>query len=45
MLLEETRTCDRDLRGFDGSDARATKGAGIPKGHPPWGAPLVAPKA
>jgi len=45
MLLDETTSHDRDLRGFDGGSARTTTGAGIPKGHPPWGAPLVAPKA
>ena len=45
MLHEQTTTYDRDLRGFDGWDARTTKGAGCPEGHPPWGAPLVAPKA
>ena len=45
MLNEERRTSDRDLRGFYGWDAGVTKGAGCPEGHPPWGAPLVAPKA
>ena len=28
---------DRDLRGFDGGDARTTTGAGFPKGPPPCG--------
>jgi len=45
MLHEQPTANDRDLRGFDGWDVRTTRGAGIPKGHPPWGAPLVAPKA
>ena len=45
VLSSKTKVTDRDLRGFDGGNARTTRGAGIPKGHPPWGAPLVAPKA
>ena len=45
MLRTETKMTDRDLRGFDGGSARTTRGAGCPEGHPPWGAPLVAPKA
>ena len=45
MLDEKTQMRDRDLRGFDGWDARTTKGAGFPKGSWLWRTPLVAPKA
>ena len=34
---KKTKMRDRDLRGFDGWDARTTKGAGFPKGPPPCG--------
>jgi len=45
MLRTETKMTDRDLRGFDGGDARTTKSPGIPKGSWLWRTPLVAPKA
>jgi len=39
MLTKRTTTTDRDLRGFDGGNARTTKGAGGLGGPPPCGPP------
>jgi len=41
----QSRKAHRRPSRFRGSSARTTRGAGCPEGHPPWGAPLVAPKA
>jgi len=45
MLSSKTKVTDRDLRGFDGGNARTIKSPGFPKGSWLWRTPLVAPKA